>query len=343
MMKKVIILFLVICAVGESRAQSIGRNRQAMAPTVMDFDSLTMSDPFILADAASHTYYLTGTGGSVWTSADLKKWKGPYKVTAIDTTSWMGSRPAIWAAEIHQYRDKYYYFATFTNARVMIDSIPLRYNIPRRASHILVSDKPDGPYKPVGKENYLPANQATLDGTFWIEDGKPYMIYCHEWLQAIDGMMDATELKPDLSGPVGKPFSLFRASDAPWVKEMNTIGEITYNKHIPGWVTDGPYLFQTKTGRLGMIWSSWGDKRYALGVAYSTTGKLKGPWKQEAQPLVSNNSGHGMIFKTFDGKLLMCLHYAVTAPGSTRSVRKPMLLAIDDSGDELKIIGPYRP
>ena len=155
--------------------------------------------------------------------------------------------------------------------------------------------------------------------------------------------MDSIQLKPDLIGPAGKPFSLFRASDAPWVKEMNTIGEITYNQHIPGWVTDGPYLFKTKTGKLGMIWSSWSDKRYALGVAYSESGKLKGPWKQEAQPLVSNNSGHGMIFKTFDGKLLMSLHYAAAASGSGRSVRKPMLLQIDDSGDKLKIIGPYKP
>lgn len=340
-MKKLIILLFVLCAVNASRAQNASRNRQAMAPTVMDFDSLTMSDPFILADAASHTYYLTGTGGAVWTSSNLKQWKGPYKVAEVDTNSWMGSRPAIWAAEIHQYKGKYYYFATFTNARQMIDSIPLRYNIPRRASHILVSNKPDGPYKPAGKENYTPENQATLDGTFWMEDRKPYMIYCHEWLQAIDGTMDAVQLKPDLSGPVGKPFTLFLASDAPWVREMNTLGEITYGKHIPGWVTDGPYVFKTKTGKLGMIWSSWGDKRYALGVAYSESGTLKGPWKQEPQPLVSNNSGHGMIFKTFDGKLLMSLHYATNGPG--RSVRKPMLLQIDDSGDKLKIIGPYKP
>lgn len=342
-MKKIIILALAVCSMSEGYSQNAGRNRQERQPTVTAFDSLSLSDPFILADSASHMYYLTGTGGSVWKSPDMKQWTGPYKVTEVDTTSWMGTRPAIWAAEIHAYRGKYYYFATFTNAKLMIDSIPLRYNIPRRASHILVSNKPDGPYKPVGKENYLPENQATLDGTFWIEDGKPYMIYCHEWLQAIDGMMDAIQLKPDLSGPVGKPFSLFRASDAPWVKEMNTIGEITYGKHIPGWVTDGPYVFKTKTGKLGMIWSSWSDKRYALGVAYSESGKLKGPWKQEPQPLISNNSGHGMIFKTFDGKLLMSLHYATAANASGRSVRKPMLLQIDESGDKLKIIGPYKP
>ena len=32
-----------------------------------------------------------------------------------------------------------------------------------------------------------PADKPTLDGTFWVDkDGKPYMVYCYEWLQALD-------------------------------------------------------------------------------------------------------------------------------------------------------------
>jgi hypothetical protein len=26
-----------------------------------------------------------------------------------------------------------------------------------------------------------------LDGTLWVEDGVPYMIFCHEWIQITDG------------------------------------------------------------------------------------------------------------------------------------------------------------
>jgi len=299
------------------------------------FDSLSMSDPFILADAATHMYYLTGSGGVVWKSPDLRTWQGPYNVTAVDSTSWMGTRPAIWAPEIHLYNSKYYYFGTFTNSRKIIDSIPQRSTIPRRAVHILVSDKPDGPFKPISKKDYVPGNWATLDASLWIENGKPYLVYCHEWLQIIDGTVEAVPLSADLSGPDGKPITLFRASSSPWAKEMNGINEITNGAHIPGWVTDGPYLFRTKTGKLGVIWSSWGTSRYALGVAYSTSGALAGPWVHEAEPLVANNSGHGMFFKTFEGKLLLCMHYQNTGPG--RNPRKPMLLEVDDSGDKLKI------
>ena len=128
-------------------------------------DSIVLSDPCILADSATQTYYMTGTGGRLYTSKDLKQWTGPYNVVKHDTASWMGRRPAIWAAELHPYKGKYYYFATFTNESIKIDTV--RGNvIPRRASHILVSDKPDGPYVPMADEKYLPANQPTLDGTF---------------------------------------------------------------------------------------------------------------------------------------------------------------------------------
>jgi len=33
----------------------------------------------------------------------------------------------------------------------------------------------------------------------------------------------------------------------------------------------------TKTGKLGMLWASWGENRYAQGVAYSESGKLLDP------------------------------------------------------------------
>src|SRR5690606_3622525 len=78
-------------------------------------DAIRLSDPFILADAATKTYYMTGTGGRLWKSNDLRRWEGPYTVALPDTSSWMGNHPMIWAAEIHPYKGKYYYFATFTN------------------------------------------------------------------------------------------------------------------------------------------------------------------------------------------------------------------------------------
>ena len=49
---------------------------------------------------------MTGTGGMLWKSKDLHLWSGPYKVAQTDSTSWMGKKPMIWAAELHAYHDK---------------------------------------------------------------------------------------------------------------------------------------------------------------------------------------------------------------------------------------------
>ena len=299
-------------------------------------DSIRLSDPCILADSATQMYYMTGTGGLMWKSKDLKRWSGPYKVTQTDPESWMGPNPMIWAAELHPYKGKYYYFATFTNRAVKIDTV--RGNvIERRASHVLVSDKPDGPYVPMADPMYLPADRPTLDGTFWVDtDGKPYMVYCGEWLQNWNGTMEKIELKPDLSGSIGEGKVLFRSSDSPWSREGGRDAMMRPNK-----VTDGPYLFRTGTGRLGMIWTSWIVNDYTQGVAYSESGTLDGPWVQEENPITPPNHGHGMLFKTLEGKWLMSVHSHKNVNG--HYIRIPKLFEIDLTGDKLVVGDEYQP
>ncbi len=297
-------------------------------------DSIRLSDPCILADKNTSTYYMTGTGGLLWKSKDLRKWTGPYKVTKTDPNSWMGPNPMIWAAELHYYKGKYYYFGTFTNRSVKIDTVKGNV-IERRACHVLVSDKPDGPYVPMKDSIYLPPDKPTLDGTFWVDkDGKPYMVYCYEWLQNWNGTIEKIELKPDLSGTIGKGQVLFRASDSPWSKERGENGNIVPNK-----VTDGPWLFLTQTGKLGILWSSWVFSDYTQGVAYSESGTLDGPWVQEKEPITPPNYGHGMLFHTFDGKLLMSVHSHKEFNG--RTIRTPHLFEVDDSGDKIIVGKPY--
>lgn len=300
-------------------------------------DSIILSDPCILADDATNMYYMTGTGGQLWKSPDLKLWEGPYRVAMTDSASWMGPRPMIWAAELHKYNGKYYYFATFTNQAVSLGQYRGN-NLERRACHVLVSDKAEGPYRPVpgSDAEYLPADKLTLDGTLWVDtDGKPYMVYCWEWLQNWDGTIEKIELKPDMSGTVGEGSILFRASASPWSRE------VVDGKARPNRVTDGPYLHRTATGRLAMIWTSWYDKIYTQGVAYSESGTLDGPWIQEEKPFTPGDFGHGMLFRTFDGQLLMSVHSHKDVNG--RYIRVPHLFRIDDSGDKLVLGAPYRP
>jgi hypothetical protein len=242
----------------------------------------------------------------------------------------------IWAAELHAYQGKYYYFATFTNKNIKIDTVAENV-IDRRASHVLVSNQPDGPYVPMEDPTYLPADMPTLDGTFWIDtDGKPYMVYCYEWLQNLNGTIEKIELKPDLSGSVGEGKLLFKASDSPWSREKDENGN-----DVPNKVTDGPFLFRTKTGRLGMLWTSWKYDVYIQGVAYSESGTLDGPWIQEKEPITPPNFGHGMLFKSFDDKLLMAIHSHKVING--RYHRVPHLFEVDLSGDKLVVVKPFKP
>jgi hypothetical protein len=328
MILSICLFFSSLLAAQERRTPQVRMN--------VPLDSIVLSDPFILADQQSKLYYMTGTGGMLWKSKDLKFWNGPYRVAKTDSTSWMGSSPMIWAAEIHAYKNKYYYFATFTNRTVFIDTVKGNA-IERRACHVLVSDHPDGPFIPMQDSVYLPPNMPTLDGTLWIEkDGTPYMVYCYEWLQNLNGTMEMIELKPDLSGTIGKGKLMFRASDAPWSREKDENGN-----DKPSKVTDGPYLFKTKTGRLGMIWTSWIHDVYTQGVAYSTSGKLDGKWIQEKDPITPPNFGHGMLFRTFEGTLLMSVHSHKEVNGRYRRI--PRLFEVDLSGDKLVVGSVYIP
>ena len=295
-------------------------------------DSIRLSDPAILADQKTKMYYMTGTGGMIWRSTDLKLWEGPFRVTEFEADSWMGARPMIWAAELHQTGTGwYYYFATFTNQAVKIGTVKGNV-IERRASQVLRADNPMGPYRTFGDATYLPADRPTLDGTYWKDkDGKPYMVFCGEWLQNWNGTIEKIELKPDLSGTVGEPKVLFRASDSPWSRERDDQGKITWNK-----VTDGPYLFRTETGRLGMVWTSWVFDVYTQGVAYSESGTLDGPWIQEPDPITPPGYGHSMLFQRFDGQWMMSVHHH-SQDARGRTVRIPHLFEVDLSGDKLVV------
>lgn len=337
--KSSIIILLLAGALSFLGSWSYGQQNHPQVKTDIPLDSIRLSDPYILADTRTNLYYMTGTGGFVWKSKDLKLWTGPYHVTQTDPSSWMGPKPMIWAAELHSYKGKYYNFATFTNRDIKIDTVDGNV-IERRASHVLVSDKPDGPYVPMKDATYLPADKPTLDGTLWVDkDGEPYLVYCYEWLQAIDGTIEKIRLKPDLSGTVGDSRLLFRASESPWSRADKE--DMKDGKPRPNKVTDGPFLFRTSTGRLGMLWTSWIGNIYAQGVAYSTSGTLDGPWEQEKSPITPPNHGHGMIFKTFDGKLLMAVHSHKDVNGIY--LRRPKFFEVDLSGNKLTLKNPYTP
>jgi hypothetical protein len=51
-----------------------------------------------------------------------------------------------------------------------------------------------------------------------------------------------------------------------------------------------------------------GATGYTTGLAIADSGKLAGPWRQQAEPVFAEDGGHAMIFRRFDGQLMLALH-----------------------------------
>lgn len=303
----------------------------AVQPAAMvKLGNIRMRDVCILADQATKTYYMIGPGGRgvrAYTSKDLATWQGPQAIFRAPDDIW-GTIPivSIWAPELHAYKGKYYLFLTFDTRNKFLEQ--WRNWLPRvtRGSTVLVSDSPLGTFRPFLNHSTPPADMMTLDGTLWVEDGIPYMVFCHEWVQITNGSVEYIRLKDDLSEAVGEPVTLFHGSEAPWSQQ---------DKRYGCNVTDGPYLYKSKSGKLFMIWSSGGVNGYTTGIAISASGKLAGPWTQQAEPLYKDQGGHGMLFTTFDGKLMMVLH-SPNGPGA-----QPRIFEMEDTGETLRRVREF--
>jgi len=295
-------------------------------------NDISLSDPFILADKSDSTYYMYGSGGNgtvmCRASKDLKNWTDRFIVFQFPADHWAGPNAPCWAAEVHKYKGKYYLFTTSDDGKPIGKNI-LGNNYPHRATQIYVAESPRGPFRDFTHNNpHTPHDWPCLDGTFWVEDGVPYLVFCHEWTQIMNGTIEAVRLPKDLGVPDKAPFTLFTGFEAPFITESQPDPRTSY-------VTDGCFLFKTQKGKLGMIWSSWKGRNYVLMAAYSNSGKLKGPWIQDKELLFLDNGGHGMLFHTFDGKLMLSMHYV--DPKDDRPHRKPVFMEMDDSGDRLVI------
>ena len=307
-----------------------GRAMQRDPNAITALADVRMRDVCILPDEATKTYYMVGPGGNsvrVYTSKDLRTWQGPRTVFSPPSDIWGDIRVrGIWAPEMHKYQGKYYLFLTFDTNHLFAEQ--WRHWRPRvtRGSQILVSDSPFGPFEPFANHSTLPTDMMTLDGTLYVEDGRPYIVYCHEWVQISNGTVEYMGLTDDLSETIGEPTLLFRGSDGPW----QTIG-----RNDGCFVTDGCYFYRSKSGKLMMTWSGYNNDRYTVGLAISDSGKLAGPWRQQAEPLFTEDGGHAMFFKTFEGAPMMVLH-APNGPGA-----QPLIFELEDTGDTLKVVHQF--
>ncbi|MBQ8094788.1 MAG: family 43 glycosylhydrolase [Clostridia bacterium] len=262
----------------------------------MQTESINIRDPFVYLEG--DTYYLYGTRGAtcwglatgfdVYVSRDLLDWSAPVPCFENDGSFWADRN--YWAPEMHVWKGKYYLFASFKS------------ETRRRGTAILRSDSPLGPFVPWSDGPVTPPEWECLDGTFYADDqGQPYMVFCHEWVQAGDGEIWAVPLTGDLKCAAGDPFLLFTASQASWSMK------ISHSSGTEGYITDGPYLWRTETGRLVCLWSSFSRSGYTQGLAESDNGGITGRFTQ-LPPLFDHDGGHGMLFRNKAGEVLLALH-----------------------------------
>jgi len=320
-------------------------------------DSFRVRDPFVVTSQEDGLYHLFisdqlsgGVGVSVRTSKDLADWSAPKKVLTLPE-SWRVVDT--WAPEVHRYRDAWYVFVTL-GRDIKVDPPMRRLNDDpefvasrafemyaaklRRGVYVFSSEKLDGPYVPVSTEPLTPMDRVALDGTLWVEDGKPYMVFSWDWPQIMVGECAAVPLKDDLSAFAGEPKTIFRTSDV----APTTIRGIV----------DGPFVYRSpRSGKLYVFWSTTSiggdhhrgskvptEKRqsgaYRVLACESLSGRIEGPWGNQ-KVIFADNGGHGMVFRTFGGKDKFAIHHP---ENQKEQLERAKLFDFVDDGKSLAIV-----
>lgn len=277
---------------------------------------INIRDPFVLYE--NGTFYMYGTrarnfgkktgGFDVYVSTDLEEWSEP--VECFNSNAYGLNREVNWAPEVHKYKDSYYMFATFTMENG------------RRGTYALKSENPMGPFIPHSQEALTPKDWESLDGTLYVnKGGTPYIVFCHEHRQIIDGTICYTRLSDDLTCAIGETTTLFSASSPQWA-DRKPDGE--------HYVTDGPFIYRTKDGTLLMLWSTFIKGKYAECLVLFNDGELNTNF-EHLPPLIDNDGGHGMIFKANE-KLYLTYH----SPNKS-GYEHPGFIEIEDHNQHLSL------
>lgn len=274
---------------------------------------INIRDPFVIAENGK--YYMYGTraenfgiktgGFDVYISEDMQEWSEPQE--CFNSSDYGMNREVNWAPEVHRFNGEYYMFATFTKENGL------------RGTYALKAESPTGPFKPHSRGALTPYDWECLDGTLYIEKETPYLVFCHEHTQIIDGTVCFVELSGDLTCAVGEPVTLFSASSPFFIAEKPK------GEH---YVTDGPFMLKTENGALLMLWSTFINGQYAECLVRFNDGSIKSGFEHLA-PLIDNDGGHGMVFKTGE-KLFLTFH----KPNQT-GYERPHFVKLKDTGDGL--------
>ncbi|MGC3978742.1 MAG: glycoside hydrolase family 43 protein [Paludibacteraceae bacterium] len=325
---------------------------------------VAFGDPFIL-QASDGKYYMYGTteginGFKTYSSDNLTDWKDEGMVYWGATfNSW--TVDCFWAPEVYERNGKYYLWY----------SANWKYNPTKEGENfrigIAVSDSPKGPFVEMNNGPVFDPGYPVIDANLYFDDknNKVYLYYsrcCYKnpveseiadwaknkgWYNEIEeSWIYGVELKPDFSGIIGKPKLLLRPPILMTDKQSEWESRSVTSKEINRRWTEGSFLF--KNGNtFYMMYSAnyFGGQNYAVG--YATSAHPLGPFKKSVHnPVLQKNTnrgghvtgtGHNMVLKLPNGKMLCVYHGRTNETGSKRMVFIDEM-KINKTG-KLKILG----
>ena len=255
---------IVSCSNDDGQTSSTEPDEVGGESFTIPVSSLRLRDPFILVDKKTSMYYLHFNNNlkiRVYKSKDLSTWKDEGYSFIAKSDFW--GQQDFWAPDVYEYEGRYYLFTTFSNAGV------------KRGTSILVSDSPKGPFTPLVNKAITPSGWMCLDGSLYIDkEGNPWLLFCREWLETIDGEIYAQRLAKDMKTTEVDPYmSSFRKTDGkyaigqavsasgnvlgPWVQEPETLnsddgghamvfkdlkGRLMISYHAPNSQTEHPVI-----------------------------------------------------------------------------------------------------
>ncbi|MGF2054718.1 glycoside hydrolase family 43 protein [Vagococcus fluvialis] len=277
----------------------------------MKLSEINIRDPYILTYQGK--YYLYGTrAASTWGEMNgfdcyvgdsLEEWEGPIEIFKKPDGFWANQN--YWAPECYYYDNNFYLITT------------LGADNRKKGVHVLKADNPLGPFE--YQRQLTLKNQECIDGTIYEENSKKYLVYSRTFQDSAFGDMYALEISMDFKKIKENPFRLFSANEASWANPI-PFAKSEFGLDGDFYFTDGPCLIR-KENELLMLWSSWASKGYSVGIAKSTSKKIKGPWTQVKQPIIEDG-GHGMIFRDLDGEYFYTYHY----PNESEQERPKLVL-----------------
>lgn len=268
----------------------------------MKREDIRIRDPYITV--YEDKYYMYATSGETtlmcYTSSDLEEWEPIGNVFEIPENFW--AYKDVWAAEVHRYKDKFYLLVSLLGRNGL------------RGTQIAVCDTPVGPFVPIADHAATPENESCIDGTLYVQDGTPYIVYSHDWpdcycaeRNAYIGEICAAQLSDDLTSIVGEPWRLFASDEAP-ISAAAPHEIFWENKETIRYGSDAPFIQRLTSGALQLTWSPYLNDNYVVLGVISESGDIKGPWRHLEEPLFDKNGGHAMFFDDLNGRKCICLH-----------------------------------